>query len=42
LLVKDGKNITWRAAGLELGGEWMGKQILFGAFFVRVQRVIDD
>ena len=25
LLVKDGENIAWRVAVLELGGEWMGK-----------------
>jgi hypothetical protein len=25
LLMKDGENIGWRVAVLELGGEWMGK-----------------
>jgi hypothetical protein len=42
LLLKDGENGAWRVAGLELGGEWMRKQIVFGAFFVRFQCIIDD
>ena len=42
LLMKDGENSGRRVAGLELGGEWMGKQILLRPFFVRFQGVIDD
>ena len=33
LLLKDGENVAGRVAGLELGGKWMGKQIVPGAFF---------
>ena len=42
LLVKNGENIGWRVAVLELGGERMGKQIPLRPFFVRFQRIIDD
>jgi hypothetical protein len=42
LLLKDGENGGRRAAGLELGGEGMNKEILFGAGFVGVQRIIHD
>jgi hypothetical protein len=42
LLLKDGENGGRRVASLEPGGEWMGKQILLRAFFVHIQRIIDD
>jgi hypothetical protein len=42
LLPKDGENVAWRVAGLELGGKWMGKQIVPSAFFVHFQRIIDN
>lgn len=42
LLVKDGENGVRRVAVLELGGEWMGKQIVLSARFVFFERIIDD
>ena len=42
LLLKKGYNVGGRVAGLELGGEWMGQQILPRAFLVHFQRVIDN
>jgi hypothetical protein len=42
LLLKDGENGAGRVAGLELGGEWMGKKIVLRALFVRFQGIIDD
>jgi hypothetical protein len=42
LLLKDGEDGGGRIAGLELGGEWMCKQVLLRAFFVRIQGTIDD
>jgi hypothetical protein len=41
LLLKDNKNGTGRLAGLELDGEWMRKQIVLRAFFVRIQGIVD-
>lgn len=41
LLSKHVKNGGWRVAGLELGGEWMGKKILRCLFFVRFQGIIE-
>jgi hypothetical protein len=40
-LVKDGKNIGGRVAGLELGGEGVDKKIFLGAPFVGFQRIVD-
>ena len=42
LLLKKGYNVGGRVAGLELGDEWIGQQILPRAFLVHFQRVIDD
>jgi hypothetical protein len=42
LLLKDGENSGRRVAGLELGGEGMEKNIIFGALFVGFQRIIQD
>jgi hypothetical protein len=42
LLLKDCENGGGRVARLKLRGEWVGKKILLGAFFVRFQRIIDD
>jgi hypothetical protein len=42
LLLKDSKYITRRIARLELGGEWMCKEVIIGAFLVLVQSTIDD
>jgi len=42
LFLKDGDNVTGSVAGLEPGGEGMGKQIILCAFFVGVQGIIDD
>jgi len=41
LLLKYVGNGSWRVAGLELGGEWMGKRILRCLFFVRFQGIIE-
>jgi hypothetical protein len=42
LPAKDSENCAGRVAGLELDGEWVGKQILFRALFVRFQGIIED
>jgi hypothetical protein len=42
LLVKHGENGSGRTAGLELGGEWMGKKIFVCLFLVRLQGIIED
>jgi hypothetical protein len=42
LLLKNSNNGCWRIAGLQLRGEWMRKQILPRAFFVRIQGIIDQ
>ena len=42
LLLKDGENGGRRVAGLELGGEGMGEELLFGARFVGFQRIVYD
>jgi len=42
LLVKHGENGSGRTAGLELGGEWMGKKIILCVFLVRFQGTIED
>ena len=42
MLLKDGENVSRRVAGLELGGKWMGEQILFRALFIYFQRIVDD
>ena len=42
MLLKDGENGGRRITGLKLGGEWMGKEILLGAFLVGLQRVVED
>jgi hypothetical protein len=42
LLLEECENGAGRVAGLELGDEGMGKQILFCAFFVRFQGIIED
>jgi hypothetical protein len=40
--VKDGENGTGRIARLELGGEWMCKEVVLRTFLVFVQCVVDD
>ena len=42
LLLKDVENGAGRIADLELGGEWMGKQVLLRALFILIQRIADD
>jgi hypothetical protein len=42
LLLKDGENVTGRITGLELGGEWMCKEVVLGTSLVFVQGIIDD
>src|ERR1700677_2969856 len=42
LLIKDGENCAKRVAFLELGGEWMGKKIIFCALFVFFQSIVED
>jgi hypothetical protein len=42
LLLKDGENVARRVAGLEMGSQWMGEQILLCASFVRFQRIVED
>ena len=42
LLLKHSKNASGRIAGLELGGEWVGKKVLFGASFVCFQGIIEN
>ena len=40
--MKDGENGTGRIARLELGGEWMCKEVVLRTLLVIVQCVIDD
>ena len=42
LLLEYDENGARRLAGLELGREWMGKEIVFGLLFVDFQGVIED
>ena len=42
MLLKDGKNGTRGTAKLELGGEWVYKEVVLRLFLVFVQGVIDD
>jgi len=42
LLLKDGENGAGSVTVLELGDEWMVKQILFCTFFICFQRIIED
>lgn len=40
LLSKESES-AWNTAGMELGGEWMRKEIRLCSFFVCLQRIID-
>jgi hypothetical protein len=40
--LKDGENITRRITGLELGSEWMCKEVVLSVSLVFVQGIIDD
>jgi hypothetical protein len=42
LLLKHSKNASGGIAGLELGGEWVGKKVLFGASFICFQGIIEN
>jgi hypothetical protein len=41
LLLEDGEDGSRRIAGLKLGGEWMGKEILLCVLFVRFQGIVE-
>jgi hypothetical protein len=42
LLLEHGENTTRRIAGLEPVGEWVIKEILLCAFFVRFQGIVEN
>jgi hypothetical protein len=42
LLLKHSENAAWGIAGLELGGEWVGKKVLFRASFICFQGIIEN
>ena len=42
LLLKHGENTARRIAGFETVGEWVGEKIIFCAFFVRFQCIIEN
>jgi len=42
LLLKRDENRAWRIASLELGGKWVRKKIVFCAFFVRLQGIVEN
>ena len=41
LLLKHNENTAGRVAGLELGGEWVGKKVLLGASLICFQGIIE-
>ncbi len=36
------ENGAGRGAGLKLGDEWMGKEIVLGTFFVDLQGIVEN
>ena len=42
LLLKYGENSGRRVAGLELGGEWVCKEVLLGMLFVCFESIIEE
>ena len=40
--MKYGENGGGRVAGLELGSEWVGKEVLFGMLFVGFEGIIEE
>ena len=42
LLMNEGENGAGRGTVLELGGKWMGKEIVLGTFFVGLQGIVEN